>query len=165
MSNRRLRNPAFPSTVATVPRQGGSVEIPTFGRKGFSGSPAVPAEGLTLRWIRVDGGHELNAAPSIDGITARDTETHPLNDTLTLPPGLDPGAVNSAGTETAAGSGSFPDGFGYAALWENGAWRRVIVAVRKGAVLEGWRYLAAGRLSVPASDESETYSVWIIENA
>ena len=121
--------------------------------------------GPVIRWLRIDGGHELNAAPAISGITARDNETHPLDDTLTLPPELDPGDVNSAGTETAPGSGSFPDGFGYAGLWTNGTWSRVIVAVRKGAVLAGWRYLAASALLAPASDESEIYSVWIVENA
>lgn len=142
-------------------------DVHGFGRVLFERRPEeVGGEGgLVLRWLRVDGGHELNASPKIDGITARNNSSHPLDSTLTLPPGLSPGSVNGAGTETTPGSGPFPDGFGYAGLWENGSWRRVIATVRRGAVLSGWRYMGASSLSVPASDESETYRVWILENA
>ena len=103
--------------------------------------------GPVIRWLRIDGGQELNVAPSILGIKPGELPE-------TLPADLDPGEVNDLGVETAAPTGTFPDGVGYGTLIPlNGGYRRVLV--RWGGerpTLQGWRYLAVSTITVDDDD-------------
>ena len=140
---KRLRNPAYPSLEPTVPRQGANQQIPRFGQRGFSGSPGTTGSELVLRWIRVDGGQTLNASPAVTGIKGA---TIPA----TVPAALDPGEVDSAGVETEAPTGTFPNGIGYGTLYgtDGTVIGRRLVRLQGTTVLSGWTFYAGGSVSI-----------------
>lgn len=75
-----------------------------------------------IAWMRIDGGHTLNAAPLITGVS------YDSNGSATCG-AVTPGEVDpNTGVETTAPTGTFADGFGYGTLAIGGGqYRRVIV--------------------------------------
>ena len=118
------------------------------------GGGAIP-----VNWVRIDGGQELNAAPSILGIK---TGSLPA----TLPADLDPGAVDpGTGSQTTAPTGTFPDGVGYGSLiTPGGGYERVLVRwTGARAALASWRYLAVSRITIPDDDTpAGSKSLWTV---
>ena len=98
---------------------------------------------VSIQWIRVDGGQTLNASPAVTGIKA---DTIPA----TVPAALDPGEVDSAGVETTAPTGTFPDGVGYGTLYgsDGTVIGRRLVRLEGTTVLAGWTFYAGGSVSI-----------------
>lgn len=96
-----------------------------------------------FRWIRVDGGQVLNAAPEVTGIKGAPIPA-------TVPADLDPGVVDSAGVETTAPIGTFPDGVGYGTLYgsDGTVIGRRLVRLEGTTVLSGWTFYAAGNVTI-----------------
>ena len=112
------------------------------------------------KFIRIDGGQELNAAPEILGIK-------PGSLPATLPADLDPGAVDpGTGEQTTAPTGTYPDGIGYGSIiTPGGGYDRVIVRWSgTRATIAGWKYLAVSRITIDDDDTpAGTKSLWVIE--
>ena len=114
---------------------------------------------IAINWIRIDGGQELNATPEVTGIKGA---TIPA----AVPAALDPGEVDSAGVETTAPTGTFPDGVGYGTLYgtDGAVIGRRLVRLEGTTVLSGWTFYAGGSISID-DDATGTKSFLVVNNA
>ena len=103
-----------------------------------------------LQYIRIDGGQELNAIPEVTGIKGATIPD-------TVPADLDPGEVDSAGVETVAPTGTFPDGVGYGTLYgsDGAVIGRRLVRLEGTTALAGWTFYAAGSVQIPIEGQPE----------
>ena len=109
-----------------------------------------PLGGSAPQYIRIDGGQELNATPEVTGIKGA-----PIPDTV--PADLDPGEVDSAGVETVAPTGTFPDGIGYGTLYgsDGTVIGRRLVRLEGTTALAGWTFYAGGSVQIPIEGQPE----------
>ena len=106
--------------------------------------------GPVIRWLRIDGGQELNAIPEVLGIKG---DTLPVE----VPADLDPGEVDDAGVETEAPTGTFPDGLGYGTLFDSngGVIGRRLVRLQGASALAGWTYYQTGSIQILIAGQPE----------
>ena len=106
--------------------------------------------GPVIRWLRIDGGQELNAIPEVLGIKG---DTLPVE----VPADLDPGEVDDAGVETEAPTGTFPDGLGYGTLYgsDGTVIGRRLVRLEGTTALSGWTFYATGSVHIPIEGQPE----------
>ena len=118
-----------------------------------------PGGSVSIQWIRVGGGQELNESPEVTGIKGA---TIPED----VPADLDPGEVDSAGIETTAPTGTFPDGVGYGTLYgsDGTVIGRRLVRLEGTTVLSGWTFYAGGSISID-DDDSGSKSFLVVSNA
>ena len=114
------------------------------------------------QYIRIDGGQELNAIPEVTGIKGATIPD-------TVPEDLDPGEVDSAGVETVAPTGTFPDGIGYGTLYGSVGTviGRRLVRLEGTTALAGWTFYAGGSVAIDddATPEAGSKTFLVVNNA